>query len=62
MTGTAGTNKVSKASVDYSPAKTPKGEHCGNCGHFNSVLLGFGECNRVKGIIEQSMWCKLWIP
>lgn len=46
-------DKVSKASVDYSPGMD--GRFCHTCVHY----LG-GACNRVRGHIDRDYWCRLF--
>ena len=53
-------DKVTKASVDYSPGKPAT--HCGNCKHFIAKPDSYGDykCERVAGGIKWNYWCKLW--
>jgi hypothetical protein len=50
--------KREKRTVDYSPGM--KTRHCGVCTHFSEVAFGVGECALVRGLIDWSMWCKLF--
>lgn len=46
--------KVSQESVDYSPGM--KTSHCGICEHYIEPHA----CEKVKGDINPSYWCKLF--
>lgn len=50
----AAETKHTKQSVDYS--KGMSGNHCGVCKNFMMP----NSCKLVKGVIEESYWCKLF--
>jgi hypothetical protein len=54
----ASQEKRAKGGVRYSYGM--EDANCGICRHFREVALGLGECVKVKGVIECSMWCTMF--